>query len=617
MSISQSAGTPLKPFAKPSAPDVAKLLTIFVMAVAILYFGKEVLLPITLALLLAFLLSPIVSVLMRWKLGRVPSVLIAVALALSVILAVGSVIGTQLSGLTEDLPHYTPTIKAKIETIQGRTVGRLSRWVDQLGSRDAKQNPLTQAQTARPGARQQQPQPQPAAQPSSVIGDYLTRILSPLATFPIIFVVAIFALLQREDLRNRLVWLIGTNDLHHTVVALDDATRRLSRYYLTLTTVNAVFAVVIGLGLLAIGVPNPVLWGLIAGLLRFVPYVGPIIAAIFPIALAAAVDPGWTTVIWTAALFLTVEPITGQFIEPMIYGSNTGLSPFSVVVAAIFWSWLWGPAGLLLSTPLTLCLVVIGRHAGRLEYLDVLLGDRPALTPVEVFYQRLLADDPEEALGDAETLLKTMSLAAYYDEIAIAGLRRASHDQRRSAIGKPQIACIERAVDVLISGIETYLEGPLPKDKTPPILPTDADRRPVVLCVAGRSPLDEAATVMLVQLLVQNGLSTRMVLCSAVSDEEVAALDVEDVVATCICHVDAAMHPASLRRLIRRLRSHLPEHTPIVAGLWAPDAPALKDSALQAEIGADCFADGLKQLVAFCRSEGEPPLRNRTKANTA
>lgn len=442
-------------------------------------------------------------------------------------------------------------------------------------------------------------------------------MLSPLATFPIVFVVTIFALLQREDLRNRLVRLIGTNDLHHTVVAIDDATRRLSRYYLTLTSINAVFAIVIGVGLLAIGVPNPVLWGLIAGLLRFVPYVGSIIAAIFPIALAAAVDPGWTMVIWTAALYLIVEPITGQFIEPLIYGNNTGLSPFSVVVAAIFWSWLWGPAGLLLSTPLTLCLVVIGRHAPHLEYLDVLLGDRPALTPVEIFYQRILAADPEEALDQAELLLKEISLGTYYDEVAIAGLRCAARDQRRGAITKPQIECIERAVDVLISGIETYLAGPAPKDKPPLTLPADADRRPVILCIAGRGPFDEAAAVMLTQLLVQNGFSTRMVPFSAVSQEDVSGLDVEDVVVSCICHVDTAMHPASLRRMIQRLRPHLPDHVPIAAGLWTPNAPALKDSVLQAEIGADCFADGLKQMVAFCKSKNEPTIRDRAISSTA
>ena len=304
--------------------------------------------------------------------------------------------------------------------------------------------------------------------------------------------------------------LIGTDDLHHTVVAIDDAARRLSRYFLAQLSINAVFSVVIGVGLLAIGVPNPVLWGLLSGLLRFVPYVGSIISAVFPIALAAAVDPGWTMVLWTAALYGIVEPLTGQFIEPMIYGNQTGLSPFSVVVAAIFWSWLWGPVGLLLSTPLTLCLVVVGRHAKRLEYLDILLGDQPALTPVEIFYQRILAADPEEALDHAELLLKEVSLANYYDEVAIAGLRRAAKDARRGAIGRKQQECIERAMDVLVSGIETYLQGRAKDDDKAPAS-IEAANHGVILCISGRTPLDEAATVMLVQLLIHNGMSARLV----------------------------------------------------------------------------------------------------------
>jgi len=430
----------------------------------------------------------------------------------------------------------------------------------------------------------------------SLAREYLTTVLSPLATFAIVFVVAIFALLQREDLRNRLVRLIGTDDLHHTVVAIDDAARRLSRYFLAQLSINVVFAIVIGTGLLIIGVPHPVLWGLISGLLRFVPYVGSMISAIFPIALAAAVDPGWTMVLWTAGLYGIVEPLTGQFIEPMIYGNNTGLSPFSVVVAAIFWSWLWGPAGLLLSTPLTLCLVVIGRHASRLEYLDVLLGDQPALTPIEIFYQRILAADPEEALDHAETLLKEVSLAAYYDEVAVAGLRRAAKDARRGAIGRKQLECIERAMDVLVSGIETYLEGRLRRDETPPDgAPRTAS--PVVLCIAGRSPLDEAVTVMLVQLMVQNGMSARMVPFTDVSDDNIAALDTDAVAIACFCQLEMSGSATSLRRVLRRLRPHLQDRTPIIAGLWSANDPALKDDAAQMEVGADRYATTLAEMV--------------------
>ncbi|MFC7554050.1 AI-2E family transporter [Pseudoroseomonas wenyumeiae] len=252
-------------------------------------------------------------------------------------------------------------------------------------------------------------QPQPT--PLEMVKTYLSPVLSPLAHIGIILIVTIFVLLQREDLRDRLIRLFGSSDLHRTTVAMDDAAYRLSRYFLTQVAINASFGFIIGLGLMIIGLPSPILWGILAGLLRFVPYVGAILGALLPVALAAAVDPGWSMMIWTAALFLAIEPVIGHIIEPLAYGHSTGMSPVSVVLAAIFWSWIWGPIGLLLSTPLTLCLVVLGRHIDRLEFLDVILGDRPALTPVENFYQRTLAGDPDEAQEQAELLLKDRSSA--------------------------------------------------------------------------------------------------------------------------------------------------------------------------------------------------------------
>ena len=210
---------------------------------------------------------------------------------------------------------------------------------------------------------------------------------------------AVFILLQQEDLRDRLIRLFGSTDLHRTTVAMDDAARRLSRYFLTQLGINAAFGLIIGVGLFIIGIPSPVLWGVLAALLRFVPYVGSLMAGAIPVLLGAAVNPGWSMAIAAAALFLVTEPIMGQIVEPMLYSRSTGLSPVSVVVSAIFWAWLWGPIGLILATPLTLCLVVLGRHIERLEFLDVVLGDRPALTPVENFYQRVLVGRSRRGSG--------------------------------------------------------------------------------------------------------------------------------------------------------------------------------------------------------------------------
>ena len=234
----------------------------------------------------------------------------------------------------------------------------------------------------------------------------VTPVVEPLSTTAIVLIVSIFILLQREDLRDRMIRLFGASDLHRTTIAMNDAARRLSRYLLTQLAVNAAFGVIIATGLAFIGIPSPVMWGVLGALLRFVPYIGAPLSAVMPLALAAAVDPGWSMLLWTASLYLVVEPVMGQLVEPLVYGHSTGLSPFAVVLAATFWTWLWGPIGLILSTPLTLCLVVLGRHVARLEFLDVLLGDRPALTPVESFYQRMLAGDPDEVHDHAEVLLK-------------------------------------------------------------------------------------------------------------------------------------------------------------------------------------------------------------------
>ncbi len=268
--------------------------------------------------------------------------------------------------------------------------------------------------------------------------------MQPLATVGIVFVVLLFVLMQREDLRDRMIRLAGSSDLHRTTVAIDDAARRLSRYFVVQLALNAAFGVVIGIGLYVIGVPNPVLWAIFSALMRFVPYLGAVLSAILPMALAAAVDPGWNMMIAVAILFVVLEPLTGQVFEPIFYGQSTGLSPFAVLVSALFWTWLWGPVGLLLSTPLTVCLVVLGRHVEHLEFLDVLFGDRPALTPVQNFYQRILAGDSEEVLGHAELILQQCSLSSYYDEVVLKALELAARDAARGVLTARQKGAMRR-----------------------------------------------------------------------------------------------------------------------------------------------------------------------------
>ena len=607
-------------------------MTLFVMVVATLYFGKAVLVPVTLALLLAFMLAPLVDLLRRAHLGRVPSVLLGLILALGVILGVGGVIGTQIAELTSDMPRYVTTVETKVSAVRAYTLGRVFNLTDKIGphqsGRDANRDGVQSAPSPSPQAQASASPVLPASGSSSLdlAKHYLSPVLSPLATFGIVFVVAVFALLQKEDLRDRLIRLIGSHDLHRTTLAIDEGTRRLSKYFLTQLSINTIFGIIIAVGLLVIGIPNAVLSGILSALLRFVPYVGLPISALLPMTLAAAVQPGWSMVLWTAALYIAVEGVTGQVVEPMIYGRSTGMSPFSVVVSAIFWSWLWGPVGLILSTPLTLCLVVIGRHVKRLEFLDVMLGDRPPLSPVESFYQCILTGDADEAQDHAELLLNEHSLSTYYDEVALKGLQMAAHDVQRGVLDRDKLDRIKSTIKSLIAGLEDHDdrqppsprsddgavkpaddESERPRDQGPQSIPAvGTDRRDVwqgaaaILCIAGRGPLDEAAAAMLLQLLGKQGMGGHLVSYQEVSREKITMLDVSGFAMVCISYLDISGNPAHLRYLMQRLRQRLPQDTPILVGLWPAVDSTLKDEKTKAEIGADYFTSSLEQAVTTC-----------------
>ncbi len=625
-----TASTPASGPASAATADASRGMTLFVLIVATLYFGKEVLVPITLALLLAFVLAPLVALLRRLRLGRVPAVLLAVLAAVGLVLALGSVIGSQIAELTTSLPQYAATVEQKVDNLRQATIGRLSRLTDKIGNHaeaPAANAPVSAQAPASPSSAPP-PSARAATSPLDLAERYLSPILSPLATFGIVFVVAIFALLQQEDLRDRMIRLLGSTDMHHTTVAIDDGGRRLSRYFLSQLCVNTGFGVVIAAGLFFIGVPSPVLWGILSALLRFVPYVGSFIAVLLPFALAAAVAPGWSMPLWTLGLYAVAEGVTGQIIEPLVYGHNTGLSPFSVIVAAIFWSWLWGPIGLILSTPLTLCLVTLGRHVERLEFLDVLLGDTPALTPTEGFYQRILTGDVDEMQDEAERTLKHRSLSTYYDEVALKGLQLAANDSRRGVLSHGQLDRVKDTIKVLVNGLAVH-DDVQPKEKPPHpddsavapaparralpnnpspdgAAPTTADLPPAwrghapVLCIAGRGPLDEAASTMLVQLLGKHGLGARLVPYEAVSRDRVDTLDMEGVAMACISYLDISGSPAHLRYLMQRLRRRLPQGTPILIGLWPTEDAALTDKTTQSGIGADYFASSLRDAVNNC-----------------
>ena len=610
-----------------------------VVVVAALYVGRDVLVPITLAVLLSFILVPLVNVLRRIYFGRVLSVLVAVVVALSVVLALGGLIGTQIASLAAETPLYQATIERKISAIRAVTTDRLSQVVARLGrqvQQATKEHPPPAA--SEPAANgpaadtPAAPKPVPVevheATPSPI--EMASRILepaiSPLATAAIVLIFAIFILLQREDLRDRMIRLFGSPDLHRTTLAMDDAARRLSRYFLAQLGINAAFGCVIAIGLYFIGVPSPMLWGSLSMLLRFVPYIGSPLSAIPPMVLAAAVYPNWSVLIWTAGLFAVVEPLTAQVVEPMLYGRSTGLSPFAVVVAATFWTWLWGPIGLLLSTPLTLCLVVLGRHVKRLEFLDVLLGDQPALSPAESFYQRMLAGDPDEALDQAEILLNGCTLTTYYDEVALAGLRFAGADAMRGELPGQQLERVKKALNALIADLARHDDAQPPKARAAEedvldASPVGSDTAPAVhaagvvddhadmpmpwghdnavLCVGGRGPLDDGVSAMLAQLLRKHGIGARALPFEALSRDNIGMLEVTGVEMVCVCYLEITGSPASLRYLLRRLRERL-RGVPVLVGFWPPDDEALQEERVRAVIGADIYTSSLREAVEAC-----------------
>lgn len=615
-------------------PSLAGLLTlaVSVVTIAALYLARDLLIPLTLAVLLSFVLAPLVRLLRRARLPWPPAVLIAVLLALAVLLAVGGVIGAQIAGLADDLPRYETTIRKKVDTVQELTIGRVNRFLARIDELRGSKSALGGSSSISGGGEQSSgeggssdaasPDGGAAAAssktaPTTILEKFLSPVLSPLATLGIVLVITLFILLQRDDLRDRFIRLVGARDLHRTTVALDEAVKRLSKYFLAQLALNTAFGVVIAIGLYFIGLPSPVLWGVVAGLCRFIPYIGAWIAAAFPLVLAAAVDPSWSTAAWTLALFVVAEPVMGQVIEPVVYGHSTGLSPVSVVVATIFWTWLWGPIGLILATPLTLCLVVLGRHVDRLEFLDVLLGDRPALSPIESFYQRMLAGDPDEAQDQAELLLRTRALSAYYDDIALKGLKLAAEDASREAISMAQLLSIRDAAQELVDELDEYDDAP-PAAAEPPAEPVssapagasdatappeghagDGRRIGTVLCVPGVSPLDEAASAMLAQLLAKHGLAAQRLAGDRSSRTAIAALSPTDIAVVCISALETGRSHARLRLLVRRLRRRLPG-AQIMIGLWAQSENGAQAADMVGEVGADRCVVSLAQAVRVC-----------------
>jgi predicted PurR-regulated permease PerM len=641
-------------------------LMIGALVVGTLYIAREVLLPLALAILLSFVLTPLLLLLRKVKVPRVLAVIIVVTLAFAIIFGLGWMISQQASQLAGDLPRYQHVLAEKIATLRKsasssttleKAAGALKGIEDELNQSSAPQAPSA---APTPGLGDQAPakpvlveitKPQPRW--FEILQSVLGTVLPPLATAGIVILFVIFILLQREDLRDRLVRLAGASDMQRATATMNDAATRLSGYFLRQVLINSAYGVFIALGLWAIGIPSPMVWGILAMLMRFVPYVGPFIAAAPPVLLGAVVDPGWTTMLLTGGLFLGSELIMGQVVEPLVYGHGTGLSPIAVILSTVFWTWLWGPLGLLLAMPLTVCLVVLGRHVEGLNFIEVLLGDKPALTPAQSFYQRALIGDSAEATYQAELCLKQgRPLVDYLDEVALGGLKLAERDAERGSLDVENLETIDATVDEMMDNLTDFeprrwfrkLRTEIEVEEAPGGLASlanleeeEVDQIPMlegelapgwevedaVLCVGGRTPLDEAAARMLAGALQRQGLQARSLPSDAISAAHIVSLEASKTKLVCLSYFGASAHAAHVRYLVRRLRRILPEGATVLVGFWADDGGGAALKSLEATADADAYATTLKEAARFCvdaargrePAKGETPAKSDTAAN--
>jgi predicted PurR-regulated permease PerM len=588
------------------------------LVVAALHFGKEIFVPLALAALLGFLLDPLVCRLRRWRLPRWLAVAIVVLMTVGVVGVTSLFAGSQLVALGREVPTYQSTIQAKLRELRealsrrgvlddaARLVQMVEREVNATRSAlepaaaaSAPSRPLTRAQAQAAQRAQQEPLrvqlEETPQRPLQALGEMVAPVFAPLLTAGLVFIFLIFILLSRNELRDRLLRLTG-GDVHRMSDALNEAAERVSRYLRAQLLVNLGYAVPMAAGLWLIGVPGALLWGLLAGALRFLPYLGPAIAALFPLTMAFAVDPGWSMLLWTLALVATLELISNNLIEPWAYGASTGLSALAVLVSATFWTVIWGPIGLVLATPITVCLVVLGRHVRPLRIFDLLLGNEPAFDVPTTLYQRLVAGEVEDAVELARDQVREGSLAAFYAEVALPALQltEATPDAERR----------ERVAD----GMRVVLDD---LDEAPEQAATgDAPR---VLCIGGQSALDSIAAEMLARTLSAEGPAAAVKAADDLSPRAIGALELGGVDVVVVGYLAEAWR-ARARYVCRHLRRRN-AGLRIVVVAWHGGATAASIDGAAAAIGADALAttadDALRCVREWVRQTAQvrvPPV---------
>lgn len=571
----------------------AIFLAALVLTFAVLYVARDVFIPLALALLLTFILAPFVSRLQRLGLPRIPALGVVLVFAFAIIASVGWLVVVQAADLANMLPSYRQNISAKVAVIEKSYLNAVERSKKAIESikRDGDHAQATVEQappvvsvvptsessqerlqnSGKSADKNPPPKPVQVEVAEHYTGLDLVRralgpIINPFATAMIVLVFTIFMLFQREDLRDRIIRLCGRSRMNLTTEVLDEASDRVSRYLQMLLLINGINGACVGIGLTLLGVPNGFLWGLLAGLLRFIPYVGPWIAAMMPITLAITVFDGWTRPLMVVALFLLIELLCNNFLEPWLYGTQTGASPFAIVVSALFWAWLWGGVGLLLATPLTVCLVVLGKFVPQLEFLNILLGDTPPLKPSVRYYQRLLALDREEADDIIESELKTSDRLTVFDEIIIPALKQAENERHHGDLNELRERFIFESARDLVEELQERAESE-PKSNGENGAEPQSWRGPVrVVCVPARDEADELVARMLAGIVDPRVAQVDVLSYKALASELIDHTLCRDADLVCI----SALPPSTIahsRYLCKRLHRDNPDKS-ILVGLW-------------------------------------------------
>ncbi len=574
---------------------VAGLVT-FAIVLGLLYWARGILIPFAVAILLSFVLTPAVTALQRRRLRRTPAVVLVVTATGLIIASLGSLVSVQLSNLAQDLPTYSANIRKKLAELRDLSKGgpfqKITESIrilegDISPEADGDRKPI-------PLVRTLQEPPSPLNQVVTAFGERLGLLGG--AGLALMLIIAM--LINREDLRDRVIALIGPGRITLSTVALDDAGKRVSRYLLMQLLVNGSFGIAVGIGLAFLGIPYALLWGLLAALLRYIPYVGPYLAAVPPVVISLGTSTGWLEPFLVFGLFLFLALFASMVVEPSLYGRIIGVSGAALIVALAFWAWVWGWMGMILAIPLTVCLIVLGRHVPALKFLDVLMGDQPALEAPIGFYQRLLARDQDEASDNAEDFLSSNSLQQVYDDLLIPALTYAERDLDNGEVTEDDHRFILAATAEIVEELGTVACRVRSVGGETTASSPDADGTPIpakvhVLACPARDEADALALRMFQQLLDPNRCEITLTTTALLAAEFVSLVEEKNPAAVCI----ASLPPGGLahcRYLCLRLRAQLPD-LKIVVGRWGLKGNLEKNREQLLSAGADQFATTLQE----------------------